>query len=154
GSFTADSVVAGPGGAVIFSADRHPDDPPRHTRLWLIEAGGSLRCVTESLDRHAVTGSGASGPDWLPDGRTVLVSIHQRGNVPVLAIDTVAGTARTVIGGERSVSSFSVDAAGKQVALVASTPERPGEVFIADLDGGNERRLTGLNDGWLGEVEL
>ncbi|HZU75481.1 MAG TPA: S9 family peptidase, partial [Dehalococcoidia bacterium] len=152
-SFTTDSVTCGPSGEIVFGADHDPDDPPRHTRLWLLE-GGAARCLTADFDRNLVTGSGASGPLWLADGRTILVSAHEGGNVPVVAVDAQSGQVRTVIGGERSVASFSVDAGASRIAFCASTGDAPVEVYVAAIDGTSERRLTGLNDAWLAEVSL
>jgi dipeptidyl aminopeptidase/acylaminoacyl peptidase len=53
--------------------------------------------------------------------------------------------------GRRVVSDFSVGPGGK-VAVLASTPSTPPEVFA--LEGGEQRALSRQNDRWLTDVQL
>ena len=50
------------------------------------------------------------------------------------------------------MNGFSFDERGKRVAFVATGMTRPTELFVADADGRNERRLTRFNDKLASEV--
>ncbi len=156
GTFTVDAPTFSPdGGKVAFLGFRGPEDSPRHHRLWLMETGKEPRCLTESLDRNLVTSPGGGvAVAWDANGTHVFVAGHDRGNAPVLCVDSRDATVQTAIGGERSISSFTAGAATAQIAFTASTTSRPAEVFMANADGSGERRLTNLNAQWLDEVDL
>jgi dipeptidyl aminopeptidase/acylaminoacyl peptidase len=61
-----------------------------------------------------------------------------------------------VVGGERRIYGFALDAAGRTLALVASDPVMPGDLFVRTLDGAteDERRLTQINAAVLADVAL
>ena len=40
------------------------------------------------------------------------------------------------------MSGFTYDDAGKRVAFIATSLTKPTELYVADVDGKNERRLT------------
>ena len=50
------------------------------------------------------------------------------------------------IGGRRRVNGMSFDEKKTRVAFVATSVNSPTELYIADADGKNERKLTGFND--------
>ncbi|HLZ71967.1 MAG TPA: S9 family peptidase [Dehalococcoidia bacterium] len=151
GTMTVASPAWSPDGlSIAFLGYRGPDDGPRHSRLWLIEPGGTARCLSESLDLNLNTGL---PPVWAPDGRSILVGAHDRGAVPLLRIDATSGTVTRLIEGERTIASYSTSDDGR-IAFVASTPAEPAEVFLAEADGTGERRLTGLNDEWAAQRRL
>jgi dipeptidyl aminopeptidase/acylaminoacyl peptidase len=52
------------------------------------------------------------------------------------------------------IAWYSVDAAGKTAAVVATEQTRPAELFAVDLATGQRRQLTDLNAGWRAEVSL
>jgi len=56
--------------------------------------------------------------------------------------------------GERTIIGLSVARSTGEVAFAASYPEAPPEVFMTTADGTGERRLTDMNLGWKGEVEI
>lgn len=89
--------------------------------------------------------------DWLPDGRIAMwASMGGRSAMFHVAPATKART--EVIGGRRQVRGTSIDASGKLVAYVATSMDKPTELFIANIDGSGERRLTSFNDALLKEV--
>jgi len=128
GTFTVDApAFSRDGKQIAFLGFRGPEDSPRHHRLWVMETGKEPRCLTESIDRNLVPSPGGGVPlAWNADGTRIYVAGQDRGNVPVLGVDTHDGAIQTAIGGERSISSFTVDAAGRQIAFTASTTSRAG----------------------------
>ena len=88
---------------------------------------------------------------WLPDGRIALWA-SVGGRSAMFHLDPVSRALTEVIGGRRQVRGQSMDAAGRRVAFVATSMDKPTELYIANADGSGERRLTGFNDALLKEV--
>ncbi|MHB8575155.1 MAG: S9 family peptidase [Dehalococcoidia bacterium] len=153
--FTVSVPAWSPDGETIaFAGHDHPSDPPRHSRLWTIAAsGGEPCCLTEGYDRDLTTsGSGGPSPRWSSDSRRVYCGAHDRGDTSIVAVNATAGAVETVVGGERTVGSFSISSTGDLLVFTASKANRPPEVFVRDLSG--ERRLTDFNDQLLEELDL
>src|SRR5262249_55994205 len=56
--------------------------------------------------------------------------------------------------GDRVLSGFGFSAAFDRVAYTGADPTHPSEVFSARIDGANEKKLSGVNDAFLNEVEI
>jgi dipeptidyl aminopeptidase/acylaminoacyl peptidase len=59
-----------------------------------------------------------------------------------------------VLIGERSCLLLGTDGEQQALLYVVSTLNSPTELYIADIEGGNERRLTQLNDDLLSQIAL
>jgi dipeptidyl aminopeptidase/acylaminoacyl peptidase len=85
------------------------------------------------------------GFEWVPGG-TILMTASIGGRSALFHLDPETGAKEEVISGRRRTSGFTYDDDYRRVAFVATSVHEPTELFIADLDGENERRLTGFND--------
>ena len=108
-------------------------------------AGGEARLLSAELDRNV------SAPRFSPDGKSVLFLLEDSGARHLARIATAGGEVERLVGGERSVTQFSLSAAGGAVVL-ASEPQLPNEVFVAAGDG--LRQLTTTNRELLAELSL
>jgi dipeptidyl aminopeptidase/acylaminoacyl peptidase len=61
---------------------------------------------------------------------------------------------QTLVTADREILAYDVSADGMQVGFVASTDRVPWDLYVANLDGSEERRLTEVNAGWLSEKTL
>ncbi len=121
-------------------------------KLAVVPAGGgSPRILTSRLDRTVIM------PQWSPDGGSLLFLLEddrstQLARVPIAPAPT---NGRATIGslttGRRYVSAFSV-APGGRIAVLASMPQAPAEVFA--LDGDTLRPLSKQNETWLSQLRL
>jgi Tol biopolymer transport system component len=87
---------------------------------------------------------------WLPSGE-IAVSAEVGGRTALFALSPTAAGSKTpalreVLGGRRRVSGWSIDPSGKVAAYVATSTTRPTELFVAGVDGSNERQLTRFNE--------
>jgi len=115
-------------------------------RLWVVgRQGGEPRNVLGDWQYEP------SSVEWA-DARTLLMSASVGGRTALFRVDADRGTITEVIGGRRRISGFSYDAAYKRVAFVATSVDRPTELYVADVDGRNERKLTGFNDALNAEI--
>jgi dipeptidyl aminopeptidase/acylaminoacyl peptidase len=125
----------------------------RNVRLFTVPtAGGASGCHTESLDRSC--GVLGVAPIWSGDGRALTVAAEDEGAVALYRAEPKGGAPRRMVGGPRSISSYSLSRDGAVVAFTASQPDAPAEVFVCGPDGGDERRLTDFNREWKAGVTL
>ncbi len=116
------------------------------SRLWVADAAGG--------QPRDLLGDWPYEPgsfEWLPDG-DILTDAAIGGRTGVFRIDTRSGRMTEVLGGRRRITGTTTDAKRTKIAFIATSLASPTELFIADIDGRNERRLTGFNDALLGEV--
>ncbi len=135
--------------------------PNTMSALWVQSlAGGNPRNISSAVDRD-ISGTAISDahyvapaqfPVWTRDGSTVVVNYADRGHVPVASF-SLDGEAKTLVDGQREILNFSMAADGT-LALLISDTTHPFEVFVADADGRNERRLSHANDDLLGEIDV
>jgi dipeptidyl aminopeptidase/acylaminoacyl peptidase len=85
------------------------------------------------------------------DDERVVFCARDRGCTNAYALRD--GKVTKIAGGADSVVAGLSDAAQRMV-YVKSSPDTPGDVFVADLDGSNERRVSDLNRDLLDEVQL
>ncbi|PYP45918.1 MAG: peptidase S9 family protein [Gemmatimonadetes bacterium] len=108
-------------------------------------AGGAPRILTAALDRNVAS------PEWSSDGSSITFLLEDDRAVGLARIPAAGGVIERLVSGPRVVSAFTAGAGGK-LAVLASTPLVPDEVFA--LDGTTLRPLSHQNDEWLARTKL
>jgi len=117
-------------------------------RLYIVDAqGGEPRNLIGEWQYEP------GGFDWLPDGN-IIMEVTIGGRDALFHLDTRDGTRTELVSGRRRINGASFDASFRKVAFVATSANRPTELYVADIDGRNERKLTGFNDDLIAEVEF
>ena len=116
-------------------------------RLAIVPAaGGPSRLASPALDRWV------SQPLWSADGRSISFLLEDDRNYHLARVTADGGAVERVVTGRRVVSAIA-GGPGDRLAVVASTPDAPAEVFAVE-PGGALRILTHQNDAWLRSVSL
>ena len=90
--------------------------------------------------------------EWLPTGDILFsASVGGRSGVFTLSPRTRQVTER--LGGRRRINGLAADEKKTRLAYVVTSITAPTELYIADITGKNERRLTGFNDKLNAEIE-
>ncbi len=133
-------------GRILWSPDsRHilfTSRPMRtaNNRLWMVDLeGGEPRNILGDWQYEP------GGVEWLPNGQLAM-NASIGGRTALFHVDPETGAMEEVLSGRRRLSGFTYDDDHEKVAFVATSVHEPTELFIADIDGGNERKLTGFND--------
>ena len=108
-------------------------------------AGGAPRILTAALDRNV------ANPVWSSDGSSIYFQLEDDRTVGLARVPAAGGAIERLVSGPRVVSAFAAGATGK-LAVLASTPLEPAEVFA--LDGTTLRPLSRQNAAWLSGVRL
>jgi dipeptidyl aminopeptidase/acylaminoacyl peptidase len=93
-------------------------------------------------------------PMWSPDSRHVYFTAGIGGAVHLFRVAAAGRRVEQVTAGDRRISSLDIDAAFRRMTYTVGEFDRPSDVWVADLDGRNERRLTDLHGELLAEVEI
>ncbi|MGD2217683.1 MAG: S9 family peptidase [Gemmatimonadales bacterium] len=139
-----------PDGTHIAFAARDTTEPSAANTiigvLELLESGlvGNVEWVSRPLDRST------RQYHWSADGRSIYFSAGVHGTVPIYRAPLHNGQIRQVVSGERGVLSFDLHA--EKLAFAVTRPANPSEVYVANADGDDERRLTNLNTDWLSGI--
>ena len=125
-------------------------------------AGGEARDLTQLLDRpvgNAILADfrsgGFLGPIWSGDSRGLFCLINDWGGCHLYHAPIEAGEPNRIAGGARDIASLSFDASRRRVVSAIGDARQPGEVYVAEADGGFVyRRRSDVNEALLGEVAL
>jgi dipeptidyl aminopeptidase/acylaminoacyl peptidase len=93
-------------------------------------------------------------PRWSPDGRWIYFSAGVGGAQHLFRVAASGDPVQQVTRGERRIQRIDFDRAFRRITYVVGQFDRPADVWVADIDGGNERRLTDVNAELLAQVDL
>ena len=111
-------------------------------------AGGTPLTLTAGLDCHAVD------LEWMPDSKSLCFLAVERGRVDLRRVPVGGGSVDVLLTADREMQSYSLSPDGMQAGFVASTDQAPSDLYLATLDGSDERQITEVNAEWLASKTL
>ena len=112
----------------------------KSARVYVVPAAGGIP--------ENIIGAYRSEPEnieWLADG-SIAMTTSVGGSSGVFRLDPSTKKMTQILGGRRRINGASFDAAGKTLAFVSTDLTHPTELFVANADGSNEKKLTTFND--------
>ena len=88
---------------------------------------------------------------WLSTG-AIRFSASIGGRAAILEASMNGGAPKELVGGRRRATAPSVDDAAKLMAYVVTSMTKPTELYVSDVNGGNEKQITHFNDALNAEV--
>jgi dipeptidyl aminopeptidase/acylaminoacyl peptidase len=112
-----------------------------HPKIYLAPAGGGQpsRNVAPALDLIP------SNLTWAEQGRALYFETGVRGEAHLFRVDAKDGKIRQVTKGARAVRLVDIAADSRRMVYAANDFRRLDDLYAADLDGSDEKRLTNLN---------
>jgi dipeptidyl aminopeptidase/acylaminoacyl peptidase len=152
-----------PDGKRVVFIGRPDDGKPIGTKsdLWVLDiATGKQENRTPGLKIGVAGPMSADMPIMIlpvilisDDGSTAYVQVQDGGTVQIYRVALSGDEAwEPIITGERA--AFPRDINGKRLLFVADDLNSPPNLFVANLDGEDERQLTAINDGFLASIDL
>jgi dipeptidyl aminopeptidase/acylaminoacyl peptidase len=111
-------------------------------------AGGEPVNLTEEWDLDP------GSPQWSPDSRYIYFTTGIGGATHLFRLPAAGGPVEQVTSGERRLNGIDIDRAFRRMTYTVGEFDRPSDVWVADIDGRNERRLTDVHRDFLAEVQL
>ncbi len=126
------------GKTLYYRAMKRPGfEADRFAIMAMDLATGKKREVPSKLDRSAESLAVSS------DGKTLITTFLDNGQQPLFAVDIATGNVKT-LAQDGSVAEF--DAVGDQVLFTRARLDSPAQLFLTDLSGSPERKLSVNND--------
>jgi dipeptidyl aminopeptidase/acylaminoacyl peptidase len=111
------------------------------THAWLMNADGSNRReIGKAIDNRQ------GPPEWSPDGRSVYVTVQERGLVRLYRIPADGGPGQPIVNERGNVGAFAIakgNASGDRIAYVFTSTNDLGELYLKDAS--SAKALTNLN---------
>ena len=93
-------------------------------------------------------------PTWSIDGQILYFQVVQNGRTQLRSISVDGNDLRTVIDGEGVVACFDFDLHQRKLAYLFSTFFEPGQVYICEMGGGTDQKITHHNRHLLDERDM
>lgn len=137
--------------------------PGAKSDLWITDVNGSApECRTAGL--NVGVGGGLQGdmpivsffstPLFITDdGKSAYTQVQKGGDISLYRIALTGDEHwEAVLTGERAIHLQGIDRAERRILYSVSTLHDPANLYIADIEGGNEKALTSFNTDLLGEI--
>lgn len=116
------------------------------SRLQLAPAAGG-----KAMDVQGAWKYEPGNIDWWSDG-TIRMQTSMGGSQGLYAIDPATQNITNVLGGRRQVGDISYDKNKTKIIYTSTDISHLAEIYVANADGTNERKLTSFNDKLQAEV--
>jgi dipeptidyl aminopeptidase/acylaminoacyl peptidase len=111
-------------------------------------AGGEPVNLTAGWDLDPGT------PRWSPDSRWIYFTAGIGGATHLFRVAPAGGAVEQVTAGQRRLNGLDFDRAFRRMTYTVGEFDRPSEVWVADIDGSNERRLTDVHGDFVAQMDL
>ena len=95
-----------------------------------------------------------SGPMWSPDSEYIYFRAEKSGGSHLFRVAAAGGPVEQITEGERSHGGIQISDDFSTITYTLGLFETPADVYAADIDGTNERRLTDIHTGLHEEITL
>lgn len=151
------------GDELAYLAPRVPGEADLDVRLFRGAAAGDAapvelaacwdRNLGSTVKSDDERGAGSPALMWSRATGRIYFAVADGGRGRIGWADPADGGHGYLTGGDRTCLDPSLDSAGRRLAFVSTSPDDPGDVCLASIDGTGERRVTDANP-WLRERPL
>lgn len=127
------------GKLIAFTGEVHERD---HPKIWVAPASGAVPSVLAASGLDLIP----SGLDWSEDGKGIYFESGVKGENQLFRIDLAAKSVAQVSHGPRAVRSADFAWRAKKMVYLSNDFKHLDDLYLADIDGRNERKLTNLNE--------
>jgi dipeptidyl aminopeptidase/acylaminoacyl peptidase len=151
---TAFPLFSPAGDKIAFLGSPDADSWNRDDHVFVVptDGSGAPAQLAPGTDRPVAAMPGLPAPICWTGASELAMLVADRGRVVLHRARIGERRSRELVGGEFQIDAFTVSAGA--VAFTAAWPDRPSEVHLGELGGGQPLQLSHLNDDLLDEVEL
>src|SRR5205814_10084338 len=94
------------------------------------------------------------GLQWSDDGKSIYFETGVKGELQLFRVDIPAKSLMQVTSGPRAVRSVDFNFAAGKMVYLANDFKHLDDLYVADLNGKNEKKLTDLNEALWKQLNL
>ena len=132
---------------IAFTGEIHDRD---HPKIWLAPATGGAVSVLAANGLDLIPG----GLEWSEDGKSLYFETGIKGENHLFRVDVPTKSFAQVTSGARAVRSVDFNFAGGKMVYLANDFKHLDDLYVADLNGKNERKLTNLNEALWKQIKF
>ena len=121
-----------------------------HPKLWLASSQGGTKSTLAANGLDLIP----SQIQWAEGGRAIYFEAGAKGESHLFRADLSIKEMRPITSGPRAVRSVDVNDLTAKMVYTSNDFERMDDLYVADLSGKNERKLTSLNDALWKQLRL
>ena len=134
------------GKTIAFTGELHDRD---HPKIWLAPATGGTPSVLAVNNLDLIP----TGLEWT-DANSLHFETGIKGESQLFRVDLQKKTFEQVTRGSRAVRNADFNDRARRVVYTANDFKHLDDLYVADLNGTNERKLTNLNDALWKHLQL
>ncbi len=132
---------------IAFTGEIHDRD---HPKIFLAPSTGGAPSVLAANGLDLIPG----GLEWSNDGQSLYFETGVKGELQLFRADVAAKSVTQVTSGSRAVRSVDFSFAARTMVFLVNDFKHLDNLYVAGLDGKNERKLTNLNDALWKQLEF
>jgi dipeptidyl aminopeptidase/acylaminoacyl peptidase len=122
---------------------------PRDLYIRPVDGGGGPVNLTATWDLEP------TNAQWSPDSRFIYFTAEIGGEIHLFRVAALSGSkVEQVTKGPRRLGNLTIDKAFTTIAYTVGLHDAPADIYAANIDGTNERRLTDINHELRAELAL
>lgn len=113
-----------------------------HPKIWLAPSTGGAPSTLAANNLDLIPG----GLEWSEDGKSLYFETGVRGELHLFRVDVPTKSVSQVTSGARGVRSADFNFASGKMVYLANDFKHLDDLYVANLNGKDERKLTNLNE--------
>ena len=135
------------GKTIAFTGEVHERD---HPKIWLAPSSGGTASVPAANNLDLIPGQ----LDWSDDARSLYFETGVKGELHLFRVDVPTKTVTQLTSGPRAVRSVDFNFASGKMVYLSNDFKHLDDLYISDLNGKNERKLTNLNEALWKQIQF
>ena len=127
------------GKTIAFTGEVHDRD---HPKIWLAPATGGQSSVLAATDLDLIP----TGLEWSGDGKSIFFESGVKGEFQLFRVNLEKKSTEQISSGSRAVRNAEFNQQANLRIFTVNDFKHLDDLYISDLAGNKERRLTNLND--------
>src|SRR5258706_790053 len=132
---------------IAFTGEVHDRD---HPKIYLAPSTGGVPSTFAANGLDLIPG----GLEWSDDGKSIYFETGVKGEYQLFRVDLAAKSVSPVTSGARAIRAVDFNFASGKIAYLVNDFKHLDDLYVADLNGRSERRLTNLNEALWKQLKL
>ncbi|HVG35170.1 MAG TPA: S9 family peptidase [Pyrinomonadaceae bacterium] len=121
-----------------------------HAKIWLAPSAGGVPSVLAAKDLDLIP----SDLEWSADGRALYFNAGARGEYQLFRVSLGSKEAKAITSGPRAVRNMDLSPRAGRMVYTVNDFKHMDDIYVADINARNERRLTNLNETLWKQLQL